>query len=156
MLDSCWICSCSRRRMYRHGKNRTDRICIEELNTCIYSNSRRETRRARGAGSDLEGGQNRRRLARIARPRRVLESRSRRANGTVFQPKCAHKTRNYIIVLCEMANRAAAADARRKSVDDRHTPAPPRCSIVSPFQSASAGGSPVGVPMLILVPLPLA
>ena len=53
--------------MYRHGKNRTDRT--EELNTCIYSNLRRETR-ARGAGSDLEGGQNRRELARIARPTR--------------------------------------------------------------------------------------
>ena len=120
MLDSCWICSCSRRSMYRHGKNRADRT--EELNTCIYSNSRRETR-ARGAGSDLEGGQNRRELARIARPTRVLESRSRRASGNLFRPKCAHKTRNYIIVLCEMANRAVAADARRKSVDDRHTPA---------------------------------
>ena len=108
--------------MYRHGKNRSARI--QELNTCIYSNSRRETR-ARGAGSDLEGGQNRRELARIARPRRVLESRSRRASGTVFRPKGAHKTRNSIIVLCEMANRAVAADAQRKSVDDRRTPAAP-------------------------------
>ena len=122
MLDSCWICFCSRRRMYRHGKNRTD--IIEELNTCIYSNSTRETR-ARGAGSDLEGGQNRRELARIARPMRVLESRSRRANGSVFRPKRAHKTRKTIIVLRDMANRAVAADARRKSVDDRHTPAAP-------------------------------
>ena len=113
--------------MYRHGKNRSDRI--EELNTCIYSNSRRETR-ARGAGSDLEGGQNRRELARIARPRRVLESRSQRASGTLFRPKCAHKTRNSIAVLYEMANHAVAADARRNSADDRHTPLPPRCSIV--------------------------
>ena len=120
MLDSCWICFCSRRSMHRHGKKRADRT--EELNTCIYSNSRRETR-ARGAGSDLEGGQNRRELARIARPRRVLESRSQRASGTLFRPKCAHKTRNYIIVLCEMANHAVAADARHKSVDDRRTPA---------------------------------
>ena len=78
----------------------------------------------------MEGGQNRHELARIARPRRVLESRSRRANGILFRPKCAHKTRNYIIVLYEMANHAVAADARRNSADDRHTPLPPRCSIV--------------------------
>ena len=108
--------------MYRHGKNRSDRI--EELNTCIYSDSRRETR-ARGAGSDLEGGQNRREQARIARPRRVLESRSRRASGIVLRPKRAHKTRKTIIVLCDVANRAVAADARRKSVDDCRTPAAP-------------------------------
>ena len=78
----------------------------------------------------MEGGQNRRELARIARPTRVLESRSQRASGILFRPKCAHKTRNYIIVLCEMANHAVAADARRNSADDRHTPLPPRCSIV--------------------------
>ena len=84
--------------------------------------TRRETWE-KGAALDLEGGQNRRELARIARPRRVLESRSRRASGTVFRPKGAHKTRDSIIVLCEMANRAVAADARRKSVDDRPTPA---------------------------------
>ena len=75
--------------------------------------------------SDLEGGQNRREQARIARPMRVLESRSRRANGIVLRPKRAHKTRKTIIVLCDVANRAVAADARRKSVDDRHTPAAP-------------------------------
>ena len=135
MLDSCWICFCSRRRMYRHGKNRTD--IIEELNTCIYSNSRRETR-ARGAGSDLEGGQNRRELARIARPARVLESRPQRANGTVFRPKCAHKKENCIIVLCEMKNRAIAADARRKPVDDRQKALPGRCAI--PSRTALAHG----------------
>ena len=73
--------------------------------------------------SDLEGGQNRREQARIARPRRVLESRSRRASCIVLRPKRAHKTRKTIIVLRDMANRAVAADARRKSVDDRPTPA---------------------------------
>ena len=85
---------------------------------------RRETW-AKGAELDLEGGQNRRELARIARPRRVLESRSRRASGIVLRPKRAHKTRKTIIVLRDMANRAVAADARRKSVDDRRTPAAP-------------------------------
>ena len=75
--------------------------------------------------SDLEGGQNRREQARIARPRRVLESRSRRASGIVLRPKRAHKTRKTIIVLRDMANRAVAADAQRKSVDDRRTPAAP-------------------------------
>ena len=120
MLDACWIYSCSRRRMYRHGKNRADRI--EELNTCIYINSRRETR-ARGAGSDLEGGQNRRELARIARQTRVLKARPRRVSGTIFRPHCAHKTGKYIIVLCEMAHCAVTADVRRKSADDHHAPA---------------------------------
>ena len=78
----------------------------------------------------MEGGQNRHELARIARPRRVLESRSRRASGIMFRPKRAHKTRKTIIVLCDMANRAVAADARRNSVDDRHTPAASSLSIV--------------------------
>ena len=67
---------------------------------------------------DLEGGQNRRELARIARPMRVLESRSRRANGSVFRPKRAHKTKNNSVMLPEIANRAVVADARRKSVDE--------------------------------------
>ena len=73
--------------------------------------------------SDLEGGQNRREQARIARPRRVLESRSRRASGIVLRPKRAHKTRKHIIMLRETANRAAVVGVRRKSVDDRHAPA---------------------------------
>ena len=88
----------------------------------IRASSGRETW-IESAASDMEGGQNRYELARMARPRRVLESRPIRANGTASRPKCAHKTRNYIIVLCEMANHAVAADVRRKSADDRRTPA---------------------------------
>ena len=90
----------------------------------IRASSGRETW-IESAASDMEGGQNRHELARIARPRRVLESRSRRANGIVLRPKRAHKTRKTIIVLRDMANRAVAADAQRKSVDDRRTPAAP-------------------------------
>ena len=33
-------------------------------------------------------------------------------------------------MLCEIANRAIAAEVRRKSVDNRHIPLPPRCFIV--------------------------
>ena len=81
---------------------------------------------------------------------RVLESRSQRASGTAFPPKCAHKTSNYIIVLCEMAHCAVTADVRRKSADDRRTPAASsllhRLDLVQAMQGLGSAGSLVGDP----------